>query len=180
MHQRTTREAVTPWFAPIDKAIRRVLGRHPEHEDLAQTTWVRLLERLATGEPIESLLGFAIGIAQNVVREHARRGARRRTLRLAFRLDLAALCGHAPPSPETQCELGEMVIRLERAMLRLSSQERWLIDARFTEERDYQEMLARFQRLHHPRIRSPEGLRTAVFQAKLRLARAVVGACELR
>lgn len=180
MSKLPTTAAVTASFGLIDDAIRRVIGSHDEHDDLVQCTWLRVLERIDAGEPITSLLGYAIGIARNVLREHARRGARQRTLRSTYRIDLGDLTAAPPASPETQCELGEMVERLERAKLRLSSQERWLIDARFTEERDYQEMLARFQREHHRRITSTAGLRTAVFQAKMRLARSVGGPSERR
>lgn len=158
----------------IASAIGRTLGRHRltacEREDLAQLAWVRLLERLDGRRATTSLLAFAVGIAHNLAREHCLSQGRRRALEQRYAHDLDDLArGSEPLSQVAMYELRQLAGRLARARLVLDPRERWLVDARLLEEASYAELLPRFWHRFGRSVRTPEGLRTAFFQARQRL-----------
>lgn len=158
----------------ICDAITRALWRErlspTEREDIAQLTWIRLLERLDELRDIASLKAFAVGIAKNLAREHRLTQGRRRRLERQFAADLGEL-GRAggPMSQTTTLELTELAGCLERARRGLAARERWLVDARLLEEASYAELLPRFWQHFGRTVRTAEGLRSAFFQARSRL-----------
>lgn len=158
----------------IARAIGRTLGRHRlaacEREDLAQLAWVRLLERLDGRRATTSLVAFAVGIAHNLAREHCLSQGRRRALEHRYAHDLDDLGrGSEPLGQVAMYELRQLAERLARARHMLDPRERWLVDARLLEEASYAELLPRFWHRFGRSVRTPEGLRTAFFQARQRL-----------
>lgn len=140
---------------------------HDDLDDLEQSTWVRLLERLRSAPEITSLQGFASGVARNVIREHKRTLSRTRTLDGNELIAVEDLSADAHPlAAEAVAEHRELAARVERAKSQLSPSDRWLIDARFRDEASYAEMLPRFRRIFGRPIRTEQGLRTAVFNAR--------------
>jgi len=158
----------------IARAIERTLRRHRltgcEREDLAQFAWVRLLECLGERRSATPITAFAVGIARNLAREHCLSQGRRRRLERHYAADLEALGRSGEPMGQaTVLELRQLVARLDQARLGLGARERWLVDARLLEEASYAELLPRFWHRFGRSVRTPEGLRTAFFQARQRL-----------
>ena len=170
-HRRTL-VPVTSAAAPgIATAVKRCVARSgmPEHDldDLEQTTWVRLLERLPATSEITSIKGFASGIAKNVIREHKRTLSRLRHLDGNDLIDVEHITSDDHPlAAELFTETQELAAQVDRAKDHLSPSDRWLIDARFIDESSYAEMLPRFWRIFGRPIRTEQGLRSAVFNAR--------------
>lgn len=167
--------------AEISRAVQRTLTRArisgAELEDLQQITWLRLLEQLRRGLDLESLTAYARGIARNVAREQRMARGRRQQLEQTFCMDLAALgLGGDTISAEAQCERRELELLVARAIGLLSPRERWLIDVRLSGETSYADLLPRYRELFGRSVRSEDGLRTAVFQARRRVRARVEGA----
>lgn len=165
----------------VARAVKRSIARSgmPDLDDLEQTTWVRLLERLEGGHDITSPEAFAKGIASNVIREQKRALVRMRRTGGADLCDVDALCpDDAPLVAEVCAERNKLVALLDAAKQHMSASDRWLIEARFLDDASYAEILPRFwQRFGRP-IRTTAGLRTAVFHARAQLVAAI--ACNER
>jgi len=136
-------------------------------DDLEQSTWVRLLERLRSAPEITSLQGFASGVAKNVIREHKRTLSRTRSLDGNDFIEIEDLSADAHPfAAEAIAEHREPAARVERAKSQLTPSDRWLIEARFLDESSYADMLPRFWRIFGRPIHTEQGLRSAVFNAR--------------
>jgi len=160
----------------IARVVKRKVARSgmpvDDFEDLEQTTWVRLLERLCAAPEVLSLGAFACGVAQNVIRENKRTLTRSRHLDGNDIIDVDEFSPDVNPLfAESMVEHHELAERVESALLQLSPCDRWLIDVRFFKEASYAEMLPRFWRRFGRRILTEEGLRTAVFHARSALMR---------
>ncbi|MCC6625088.1 MAG: sigma-70 family RNA polymerase sigma factor [Deltaproteobacteria bacterium] len=164
---RTTR-ALTRYLRAI--VIRRWSLSADAADDLVQTAWLRVLERGAAFQARSAFTTYVVGIAINIRREQARRGARRRALEARFESDhVHGAVAPADPTADGESEQREDLARARTALQRLSPRDRWLVEARFVEDAPYSAMLPRFQATFGPTIRTEEGLRCAVFAAKRRL-----------
>jgi RNA polymerase sigma factor (sigma-70 family) len=146
-----------------------------DREDLVQSSWLRLLERLGERDDVDDVRAFAVGIAKNLIREQRTSSARRRTLEERFVTDLRGLGQDGPLRPaDDRFETLERTRWLERAWMRLNAEDRWLLERRVRAEASYAELLPRFQEVFGRPINTEEGLRTALFHARRRLRAALL------
>jgi len=137
-----------------------------DHDDVAQTTWLRLIERPSTYGGRSSFSTFVVGVALNVQREVSTREQRRRRIQTTLAHEPApalaeSLAGSTLDAP--------LVAALARALARLDAPARWLVEERLVHERPYEELLPELKRRFVVSITTIEGLRTLLFRARRQL-----------
>jgi len=167
MHARHTHADIAPVLPFLHRYLHGREGSNPsDQDDVLQIAVLRYLERREAFEKRSQLATFLIGIARNVILEHARKA--RRGLRVHERL-AADLEPMIDTSLESDFMLREDGVRLRAAMARLNVRDRWILEARIIDERPYGELVDEFRARFGAGIQTAEGLRTLFFNAKLRL-----------
>jgi len=157
----------------IDAQLLRSLARRPEPdpmfgaEDVVQIAWLRLIERMHVFEGRSSLRTYVHGIARNVQREAWSRAVRSHRLLEAYRDDADE---HELPDREASIDRARDRDRLRHAIGKLGSRDRWLVEQRLVEELPYEQILPEYRRRFPGPISTIQGLRTAFFHARRRLA----------
>jgi RNA polymerase sigma-70 factor, ECF subfamily len=118
----------------------RLLGSSAEAEDLVQDTFAEALRDLARLRKIDALRPWLLGIAVHQAQRRFRRRALLRRLGLEQSADDATLASLVDPGapPETHSELAQV----DRALRRLSSDERFAWILRYVEGSSLEEVAA--------------------------------------
>lgn len=160
----------------INERIACLVPRLPcraDRDDVAQATWLRLLEILPRFEHRSALTTFAAGVTRRVASELFRRERAERQRNALWREDILRATMAEPP--DHAADRQGIETRLGTALCELAVRDRWLLAAR-AEGTTYEACLDRYHAAFGDHIRSVEGLRTAVFHARRRLVRAVIDA----
>jgi RNA polymerase sigma factor (sigma-70 family) len=157
------------------RIVRSVVARGPtsavaDHDDVAQTTWLRLLERPDMFGGRSSFSTFVVGVALNVRREVGMREQRRQRIQATLAYELTPQLAESLAAPEHDAPL-EAALR--RALARLDPPARWLVEERLVHARSYDELLPELRRRFAVPITTVEGLRTLLFRARRQLCAAL-------
>lgn len=139
-------------------------------EDLAQRAALIFWQRLPHFEDRGRLRTYLFGIALNLCRHHHREGGRSARALARYESHLGVESDVPTNEVESELEQRERVKRLEAALAQLGERDAWLLAARLAEGLSYVEILPRYRARFGAQVSTVEGIRTAFFNARRRLA----------